>query len=255
LIPRVDVLGVGISAIDETRACEEISRWIDERDQHYVCVTGLHGVMESQSDPDLRRIHNESGLTTPDGMPMVWAAHRAGAADVRRVYGPDLMLTVCDRAALRQWRCYLYGGTEEIVDRLAQRLCERFPGLNVVGRLSPPFRALTAEEDAAVVEAINRTGPDIVWVGLSTPKQERWMAAHIGKVEAPVLVGVGAAFDIHAGALRQAPAWMQRSGLEWFFRLAMEPRRLWRRYLLNIPRFLVAISRRPPHMVATPSNA
>jgi N-acetylglucosaminyldiphosphoundecaprenol N-acetyl-beta-D-mannosaminyltransferase len=245
---RVDVLGVGISAIDPDDALGEVTRWIDNGLRHYVCVTGVHGVMESQGDPELVRIHNESGLTTPDGMPMVWSARLAGAKNTKRVYGPDLMLAVCERAAQRGWGCYLYGATDEVLDRLRTNLSDRYPGLSIVGTHSPPFRALTAEEDDAIVREINESGAQIVWVGLSTPKQERWMASHVGRLNAAALFGVGAAFDIHAGTLRQAPRWMQRSGLEWFFRLATEPRRLWRRYAVNNPRFVLAITRRRPRI-------
>lgn len=243
---RTDVLGVGISAIDPEQALEEITSWIDDGRRSYVCVTGVHGVMESQSDPELLRIHNESGLTTPDGMPMVWASRFAGHRHVRRVYGPDLMLAVCRRAAERGWSSYFYGGAEGVPDELAAALRTRFPGLKVVGAHSPPFRPLTDEEDAAIVDEINEAHPDLVWVGLSTPKQERWIAAHRDRLDAPVLLGVGAAFDFHTGRVSQAPAWMQRSGLEWLYRLGREPRRLWRRYLANNPRFLVAVLRRPP---------
>jgi N-acetylglucosaminyldiphosphoundecaprenol N-acetyl-beta-D-mannosaminyltransferase len=252
---RVDVLGVGISAIDPTDALGEVTRWIDDGLQHYVCVTGVHGVMESQGDPELLRIHNESGLTTPDGMPMVWAARMAGAKNTQRVYGPDLMLAVCERAAERGWGCFLYGATEEVLEQLRSNLSDRYPGLPIVGTHSPPFRALTPEEDEAVVRQINESGAQIVWVGLSTPKQERWMASHIGRLNASALFGVGAAFDMHAGNLRQAPRWMQRSGLEWLFRLASEPRRLWRRYAVNNPRFVLAISRRRPRISIAATNS
>jgi N-acetylglucosaminyldiphosphoundecaprenol N-acetyl-beta-D-mannosaminyltransferase len=245
-IPRVDVLGVGVSAIDMDRAVAEVTRWIQDRDQHYVCITGVHGVMESQRDPELLAIHNGSGLTTPDGMPLVWAGRRAGMAHMRRVYGPDLMLALCRLAAERGWSCFFYGAAEGVPELLAERLAARFPGLKVAGTMSPPFRPLTPEEDAKVVECINAAAPDILWVGLSTPKQERWMAAHVARLTVPVLVGVGAAFDIHAGLLPQAPRWMQRAGLEWLYRLLREPRRLWRRYLRNNPRFVLAILRRPP---------
>jgi N-acetylglucosaminyldiphosphoundecaprenol N-acetyl-beta-D-mannosaminyltransferase len=248
-IPRFDVLGVAVSAVDLDRSVQEITRWINEREQHYVCVTGVHGVMESQSDPELMQIHRDSGLTTPDGMPMVWAGRWAGL-DVERVYGPDLMLLLCARAAERGWTSYFYGGAEGIPEQLAEQLAQRFPGLKVVGTCSPPFRALTPEEDDQIVARINATDPDLVYIGLSTPKQERWMAAHAGRIRAPVMIGVGAAFDIHAGGLRQAPRWMQRSGLEWLFRLAVEPRRLWRRYLSNNPRFVMKILRSPPREVA-----
>lgn len=256
-IPRVDVLGVHVSAIDLPIAINEIERWIVTREHHYVCVTGVHGVMESQRDPELRRIHNASGLTTPDGMPMVWAGQRAGAHWMRRVYGPDLMMELLGRAAERGWSSYFYGGRDGIPDLLAERLVARFPGLRVVGGWSPPFRALTEQEDADLVARVNAANPDLVWVGLSTPKQERWMAAHVGRLTAPVLLGVGAAFDIHAGTLRQAPPWMQRGGLEWAYRLYREPRRLWRRYLWNNPRYLLGILRRPPRLLpnAKPESA
>lgn len=246
MIPRVDVLGVGVSAIDMPMAVAEIERWIDQGERHYVCVTGVHGVMECQRDPDLRDIHDRSGLTTPDGMPMVWSGRYAGAHWMRRVYGPDLMLALAERAATAGWRSFFYGGREGTADRLAERLADRFPGFTTVGTYSPPFRPLRAEEDRAVVDMINGTRPDLVWVGLSTPKQERWMAAHRDQLTAPALLGVGAAFDIHAGELAQAPPRLQRLGLEWAYRLYREPRRLWRRYLYNNPRFLLAIARRRP---------
>jgi N-acetylglucosaminyldiphosphoundecaprenol N-acetyl-beta-D-mannosaminyltransferase len=229
------------------QALAEITRWLEDGEQHYVCVTGVHGVMEARRDLELRRINNDSGLTTPDGMPLVWAGHRAGVPHMRRVYGPDLMVALCGLAAERGWSSFLYGGGPGVPERLAERLTARFPGLRVAGTWSPPFRPLTPEEDQAVVERINRSGADLVWVGLSTPKQERWMAAHAARLHARALLGVGAAFDIHAGLLAQAPPWMQRAGLEWLYRLAREPRRLWRRrYLRNNPRFVVEILRRPP---------
>ncbi len=247
-IPRVDVLGVGVSAVDMKQALEEITCWVERRERHYVCVTGVHGVMESRRDPSLRRIHNASGLTTPDGMPMVWAGHRAGAGYMRRVYGPDLMLALCQRAAERGWSSYFYGGAPGVAERLAARLAERFGGLAVAGTCSPPFRPLTAAEDDAVVGGIERAAPQLVWVGLGTPKQERWMAAHRDRLSAPVLLGVGAAFDIHAGLLPQAPRWMRACGLEWLYRLGREPRRLAGRYLRNNPRFLLEILLWPPRL-------
>jgi N-acetylglucosaminyldiphosphoundecaprenol N-acetyl-beta-D-mannosaminyltransferase len=245
---RVNVLGVGVSAIDMPNAVDRVEEWIQHGKQNYICVTGVHGVMESQRDDELRRIHNASGMTTPDGMPMVWAGHWAGASWMKRVYGPDLMLAICERAREQGWGSFFYGGREGVPELLAERLAERFPGLKVVGTYSPPFRALTPEEDEALIERINSSEADLVWVGLSTPKQERWMAAHVGRLKAPVLLGVGAAFDIHAGTLAQAPVWMQRHGLEWLYRLVREPRRLWRRYLSNNPRFLLGVLRRRPHL-------
>jgi N-acetylglucosaminyldiphosphoundecaprenol N-acetyl-beta-D-mannosaminyltransferase len=248
---RVDVLGVGISCVDLDTTVDLFGRWIAERQHHYVCVTGMHGVMESQSDPALREIHNASGLTTPDGMPMVWAGRRAGAR-ISRVYGPDLINAVLSRSGESGWRSYFLGGSEEVLAELIDTVRDRFPGLEVAGSFSPPFRPLTDDEDEALVERLNAARPDIVWVGLGTPKQERFMATYRERLDAPVLAGVGAAFDLLAGSLPQAPVWMQRHGLEWVFRLAMEPRRLWRRYLLNIPRFAFMLALHPPRLVDRP---
>jgi N-acetylglucosaminyldiphosphoundecaprenol N-acetyl-beta-D-mannosaminyltransferase len=180
-------------------------------------------------------------LVTPDGMPLVWLSRLMGFRDVERVYGPDLMLAVCERSTARGYRHFFYGGAPGVAEKLVVRLQSRFPGLQVAGIDSPPFRHLTLQEDRAVVEHINTARPDIVWVGIGTPKQERWMAMHVGQLSAPVLIGVGAAFDFHAGLKKQAPRWMQRSGLEWSFRLMTEPRRLGRRYLINIPWFLWSV--------------
>jgi N-acetylglucosaminyldiphosphoundecaprenol N-acetyl-beta-D-mannosaminyltransferase len=242
-IPRVNILGVGVSAITMAMALRTIEGWIARRDPHYICVTTVHGVMESQQDEDLRRIHNAAGLVTPDGMPLVWLSRLMGFRHVERVYGPDLMLAVCERSAAWGYRHFFYGGGPGVAEKLAARLQSRFPGLKLAGTYAPPFRPLTPEEDRAVVERINAAQPDIVWVGISTPKQERWMAEHVGRLSAPVLAGVGAAFDFNAGLKRQAPRWVQKSGLEWSFRLLMEPRRLWRRYLINNPWFLWLILR------------
>lgn len=246
---RIDVLGVHVSAVHPDLALETITGWIEHRQREYVCVTGVHGVMECQGNPELRDIHNQSGLTVPDGMPLVWCAHRAGFPSVARVYGPDLMLALLGRAAERGWRSYFYGGADGVPEALAEAMGARFPGLLVVGAESPPFRALTPEETQAADARINEAAPDLVWVGLSTPKQERWMASHRPGLHAPALLGVGAAFDFHTGRVRQAPSWMQDRGLEWAFRLGVEPRRLWRRYLRNNPRFVAAIVRRPPAAV------
>lgn len=241
--PLVDVLGVNVSAIDMPMALDTIEGWIRRREPHYVCVTGVHGVMESQRDENLRQIHNEAGLVTPDGMPLVWLSHARGQAHVRRVYGPDLMLRICERSIANGYSHFFYGGGDGVPELLEERLKQRFPGLEVAGSYSPPFRALTADEDAAIVQRINDARPDIVWVGLSTPKQERWMHAHVGRLRAAALIGVGAAFDFHAGLKHQAPTWMQRSGLEWLFRLMSEPRRLGRRYLVNNPAFVWRVAR------------
>jgi N-acetylglucosaminyldiphosphoundecaprenol N-acetyl-beta-D-mannosaminyltransferase len=238
VVSRVDVLGVGVSAINMDDALEVIDEWITSGDRQYVCVTGVHGVMESQRDESLRQIHNDAGLVTPDGMPLVWISRWRGFRNTTRVYGPDLMLAVCQRSLATGYRHFFYGGQEGVPERLVRRLEKRFPGLVVAGTYSPPFRSMTADESEELVRRINDARPDIVWVGLSTPKQERWMAEYVSQLTAPVLIGVGAAFDFHAGLKRQAPRWMQRSGLEWLFRMATEPRRLGRRYLVNNPSFV-----------------
>ena len=239
--PSFKVLGVPISAIDPRKAIEAIEAWIEARDPTYVCVTGVHGVIECGRDEALRRIHEEAGMVTPDGMPLVWVAHSRGLSAVQRVYGPELMLKLSARAATTGHRHFYYGGAEGVADELKQRLQALFPGLEVVGTLTPPFRPMTPEEDAATVARINQARPDILWVGLSTPKQERWMSSHRSRLEVPVMIGVGAAFDFLSGRKRQAPQWMRRSGLEWLFRLLSEPRRLYRRYLVIIPTFMFRI--------------
>lgn len=233
---RANILGVNVSAMTLDDCVATIDMWIKTCAQHYICITGVHGVIESQSDADLRRIHNESGMTTPDGMPLVWMSHRLGFPRTRRVYGPDLMRRLS--ASQAGYRHFYYGGGDGVAELLKETLEGEHPQLNVVGTLTPPFRPLTPAEDEAIVAQINAAKPDIIWVGLSTPKQERWMAAHVGRVDAPVMIGVGAAFDFLAGLKRQAPLWMQRNGLEWFFRLCTEPARLWRRYLTIVPKFI-----------------
>lgn len=242
-VPRVDVLGVGVSAITMDDALSHIERWIADDAREYVCITTVHGIMESRMDASLRDVMNSSGLTTPDGMPLVWLAHRAGHARVTRVYGPDLLLEACALAAQKGYRFFFYGGAEGVPEELAAQLVSKHPGLDVVGCLSPPFHALSREEDDEIVSAINRARPDVVWVGLSTPKQERWMADHLGRIDAKVMVGVGAAFDFHSGRKKQAPGWMQRNGLEWLFRLLQEPRRLGRRYLVYNSLFVYHLAR------------
>lgn len=237
MVSRVNVLGIGVHAQTMAQAVARIGGWIERRTPAYVCVTTVHGVVESQRDPALKAIHNAAGMVTADGMPLVWLCRAHGHA-AERVYGPDLMLEVCAASPARGWRHFLYGTTDAVLDRLAANLQARFPGLCIAGRYAPPFRPLDDREDAAIVERINAARPDIVWVGLSTPKQECWMAAHLGRVTAPVMIGVGAAFDFHAGTKRQAPRWMRRNGLEWLFRLASEPRRLAHRYLVFNPLFL-----------------
>lgn len=235
---RVNVLGIGISAITMSQALAIIEEWIVQRERHYVCVTDVHSVMESQRDENLRRIHNTAGLVTPDGMPLVWFSHLRGSRHVERVYGPDLMLALAERSIEKGYRHFLYGGRVGVPERLAQNLTQWFPGLNIAGTYSPPFHTLTGEEELRTVQMINVSNADIVWVGLGNPKQEYWMKEHLGKVAAPVMIGVGAAFDFHSGLKKQAPRWIQRSGFEWLYRFMTEPRRLGKRYLVNNPLFL-----------------
>lgn len=251
---RVDVLGVEVSAINPDIAIRTISGWIEGGSREYVCVTGVHGVIESHRDPCLKQIHNSAGLVTPDGMPLVWCGRFAGASRMRRVYGPDLMLNVCRESVAAGWRHFLYGAADGVADELADNLRKWFPNVEIVGTHTPPFRDLTDEEIHQTAEMINRARPDIVWVGLSTPKQERWMSRFRGILDAPVLIGVGAAFDMHTGRVPQAPRWVGRLGLEWAFRLSVEPKRLWRRYLGSIPAFMIQIARRPPRLVFESSD-
>jgi len=235
---RVNILGVHVSAIDMRLATETLETWIASRQQSYVCITGVHGVMESWRDSELRAIHNAAGLVTPDGMPLVWMSHRLGFPRVRRVYGPDLMRAMTAISAERGYRNFYFGGKPGTAEVLRDVLVGQHPTLQVVGTHSPPFGAISRAQDEEVVQMINAARPDIIWVGLSTPKQERWMAAHQGRICAPVMVGVGAAFDFLAGEKPQAPALMQRNGLEWLFRMVTEPRRLAGRYIRNNPAFI-----------------
>ncbi|HLK51560.1 MAG TPA: WecB/TagA/CpsF family glycosyltransferase [Bryobacteraceae bacterium] len=239
------VAGVEISATSYGEVVECCRRWVEERrsgagapSAHYICVTSVHGIVTARDDRNVRSILNEADIATPDGMPLVWALRSFGIKNQQRVYGPNLMLRLCESAARHGHGIYLYGGREEMMEELCRRLRDKCPGLRVAGCHAPPFRPLTDEEDAKIVSEISASGADLVFVGISTPKQERWMYAHREQFPGMVMIGVGAAFDFHAGRVRQAPAWMQRSGLEWFFRLMMEPARLWRRYLLVTPRFL-----------------
>jgi len=235
----VNVLGVRVSAVNLKTATAHIDAAIAEGKKEYVCVRDAHGVIRCQSDAELRKIHNRAFLVTPDGMPLVWALKRAGHAVSDRVYGPDLMLSLFEAGEHRGWRHFLYGATDKTLERLRARLLEKFPDARIAGAYAPPFRELGAREETEVAERINRSGADIVWVGLGSPKQELWMAHMRGWLDASMLIGVGAAFDFHAGLKRQAPRVIQRSGLEWAFRLLCEPRRLWRRYALVVPGFLL----------------
>jgi N-acetylglucosaminyldiphosphoundecaprenol N-acetyl-beta-D-mannosaminyltransferase len=239
---RVNILGVGLSVLNLKTALDEIASAIREERKGYICVTGVHGVIEAQSDENFRRILNNAFLCTPDGMPMVWVGKIHGHSEMRRVYGPDLMLDVCKWSETSGAKHFFYGGAEGIADLLAKKLKEKFPKLLIAGTFAPPFRPLNADEEKKFAETIRTARPDIMWVGLSTPKQEKFMVEFLPKLDATLMIGVGAAFDFHSGRVKQAPVWMQRSGLEWFYRLCSEPRRLAKRYFQNNPLFALKIA-------------
>ena len=235
---RVNILGVGAMPLDLERALGTLEDWRMQGRRDYVCCVSVHGLVVAQRDPGIMRALNNAGMATEDGMPLVWWSRWAGFRNARRVCGPDLMAAVCAASVDLGRRHFFYGGSPRVLDALVSRLSERYPGIQVVGALSPPFRALTEAEDAADVAAINAAKPDYVWVGLGMPKQEAWMAAHVGRIDATALLGVGAAFDFLAGTTKRAPVWMQRNGVEWLFRFATEPRRLARRYVIDNALFL-----------------
>jgi N-acetylglucosaminyldiphosphoundecaprenol N-acetyl-beta-D-mannosaminyltransferase len=232
------VRGTNVAAINLEHACDLIEQLATNAPAAYVTVTGAHGIVESVYDDKVREAHQHASLVVPDGMPLVWLGRLLGFNSIGRVYGPDLMASVFSRKELRQLKHYFYGGTPAAVDRLTATLTSRFGEFNLVGAYSPPIRPIGFDEDEAVLSHIRKLKPHIVWVGLSTPKQEIWLHNHMHKIGGGVGIGVGAAFDLVSGTTRQAPRWIQRSGLEWLFRLAVEPRRLFRRYVFIVPRFL-----------------
>jgi N-acetylglucosaminyldiphosphoundecaprenol N-acetyl-beta-D-mannosaminyltransferase len=242
------LLGVGVNSTSYEEVCMMCRNWVEQarlrkpdtapEQGRYVCVTSVHGIMTARSDHAFRQTLNQADLATPDGMPVVWALRSFGCHRQQRVYGPTLMLALCEQAARLDHRVFLYGTRQETLEVLYRNLLAQFPTLAIVGMYAPPFRPLTVEEDKEVISRILASGADLVFVGISTPKQEYWMAAHKTALPGKVMLGVGAAFDFHAGQVSQAPSWMQRNGLEWFYRLLMEPRRLWHRYLLQTPMFL-----------------
>ena len=224
---RLQVLGAQIDVVSMPQAVQRIAAWAAQRSSRSVCICNAHSVVTAAQDPAFRQAVNDADLATPDGAPVAWMLRRQGARGQQRVSGPDLMLLYCEQAQRSGQPIYLYGSTPDTLQRLQQQLLKRYPRLRIAGSHAPPFRPATPEEDAADVQRINQSGAGTVWVSLGCPKQERWMAEHRGRVQA-VMVGVGAAFDFHAGTVPRAPAWMQHNGLEWLHRLASEPRRLWR---------------------------
>ena len=242
-IRRREILGLPIAMTDYTEAMDVMDGMIGRRERGYVCATAVHAVMVAQNDPEMRAALQGSTLTVPDGMPLVWAANLLGEDLSDRVYGPELMMRYCERSRDRGHRIFLYGGRDQgSLAQLTLNLRLRFPGIKIVGGYSPPFRPLTEAEEASVARQIDAARPDVVWVGIGVPKQEKWMARMRGSIEAPVMAAVGAAFDFHAGRISMAPTWMQDHGLEWTYRIAQEPRRLLPRYLIHNPRFVAMIA-------------
>lgn len=248
--PRVDVLGVHVSVTNPDEAVARIERWILTGAREYVCVTDVNALLHAREDAHLREFYNRSGMTLPDGMPLVWAGKAAGFSQIERVCGPDLLPHVLAKSVVPGWRHYFLGGAEGVAQRLADVMRSNLPGLRVVGFECPPFRGLTAEERHQQIARINASGADIVWVGLGAPKQERWMAEVRPRLDAAVLVGVGAAFNFHTGDVKRAPVQLQRVGLEWAYRLSQEPHRLWKRYAVGIPKFVVGVAGHRPRSVA-----
>jgi len=246
-LPPVDqapILGVPLAVTDYARTLDWIDAAVQLGAREYLCVAAVHTVMESREDDALRAAVDGAAFTVPDGQPLAWALRKLGHEIDARVYGPDLMERACARAASSGQRFYLYGGRDEkALAQLAANLLGRHPQLRLAGGYSPPHRELSEQELDEIAARINAAQPDVVWVGIGVPKQEKWMAAMRDRLNAPVLIGVGAAFDFHAGLVPQAPAWMQRRGLEWLFRLAQEPRRLWKRYARHNPRFVAGFAK------------
>jgi N-acetylglucosaminyldiphosphoundecaprenol N-acetyl-beta-D-mannosaminyltransferase len=239
-----EILGVPIAMVDYNRAIAVMDRLIDRGDRGYVCAAPVHALMVAQDDPEMLTALRGSTMVVPDGMPVVWAANLLGEELRDRVYGPELMLRYSAHSAERGHRVWLYGGRDQgSLVQLALSLRRRHPGIQVVGGYSPPFRPLGAEEEESIAREINEARPDVLWCGIGVPKQEKWMARMRDRLDVPVMCGVGAAFDFHAGRVSMAPAWMQERGLEWIYRTLQEPRRLLGRYLSTNPRFVAAFAR------------
>ena len=239
--PFARVMGIRFDALTTDETSREILTWAERGEARYACFSNAHGVIEAEDDPSFADVLNGADLNVPDGMSVVRAMRALGLDQRDRVYGPDLTLAVARLAARRGVPVAFYGSTDAVLDALCQRLPEKAPGLRIAEAISPPFRALAPEEDEAFVQRLRASGARIVFVGLGCPRQERWAAEHAERIGA-VCLAVGAAFDFHAGLLKQAPGWVQQSGLEWAFRLAMEPRRLWRRYARIVPRFMAGFA-------------
>ena len=237
-LERVNILGVGISVLTMDTALEKIETLLDRGERGYICVCGAQGIIEAQNDPQYRGILNSAFLNTPDGLPTVWLGKYHGFRNMGRVYGPRLMLALCGRSVAKGYRHFLYGGRPGVVEKLRAELTGKYPGLEIVGTYTPPFRPLGQEEEQGLVRQVEAVRPDVFWCGLGAPKQERFMAQYQDRLPVKLMIGVGAAFDILSGTTREAPEWVLNTGLTSIFRVWQEPRRLWRRYLFNNPRFV-----------------
>ena len=240
-LPRANVLGVGVHAVDLDLAADLVLDAVTARKKGYVCVTGVHGVTQAGRDPGFRRVLESAMLVVPDGMPTVWVGRWQGHRGMRRVFGPDLFLEVCRRSVNAGNTHFFYGGRPGVAQQLEENLRLWFPGIKTVGTFTPPFRDLSISEQIELRDRVAVLSPDIVWVGLSTPRQECFMADYLPCLDCKVMIGIGAAFDLHTGGLRDAPEWVKQAGLQWLHRLCQEPSRLWKRYLVNNSSFLVRI--------------
>jgi N-acetylglucosaminyldiphosphoundecaprenol N-acetyl-beta-D-mannosaminyltransferase len=229
---------IPVSALRLDDVLSAVDQWVARGERRYICTVDVHALMESQAASDVREAYNGAGIVTPDGVPLVWLLHRKGYAQAERVCGPDLMPALFRFSERRGYRHFLYGSSEQTLRALVSNLQAQYPEASIVGTFSPPFRDLSEAESAEVERRINEADPDIVWVGLGAPRQDRWMAAHRPNLRAPVLIGVGAAFDMLAGTVKRAPPFLRHTGCEWLYRLYQEPRRLWRRYLRANTQFL-----------------
>lgn len=241
MVKRIDkfyILEVGISAINMSDACLTVEEAVLKKQKKYICVCPVSTIMECKGNREVFNSVNQADLVTPDGMPIVWIGRLLGFKDIRRVYGPELMLKICDISVKKGYRSYLYGSSDYVLNKMKEKLNKKYPGLIISGSFSPPFRQISRDEDNEIIDKINGSNSDIVWVGLGSPKQDLWMREHRDKINTPVLIGVGAAFDFLAGVKPQAPVWIRNIGFEWLFRLVTEPKRLWHRYLIKYPLFI-----------------
>jgi len=239
--PKANVLGVGIDAVNMPQALSRIARYLKEQQKGYVCLAGVHGVMEAQRDPDVARILGGSALTAPDGMPTVWVGRHQGHRQMERVTGPDLMIEMFKRKEFRNYTHFLFGGKEGIAEELRESLRARFPHTKIVGTYTPPFGPMPLVQETEFIEKIRQLRPDIIWVGISTPKQERFMERFLPLLDTTLMFGVGAAFDFHTGRITDCAEWIKVCGLQWLHRLLQDPKHLWRRYLRNNPAFVYAM--------------